>query len=195
MWPLIIFVLISPVLRRFFQPVIHGGPGTLVLTLYVIAPAPEVTITCFGASQRKKCFQRRSRDPPVDEMERSITPDLIVRLIDGEGQSLGVLIPLLMVHIRDIHLERPGQCLDHPFGGAIFLRPIHHCSTLLLTGNTVECAKEIRHEPRFAIMTNRFARFKSSEGAFLVHFRYCLGRSQIASLSDHAAGEQINSKK
>ena len=152
-------------------------------------------ITCFGASQRKVCFQRRSRVPSVDEIERSISPDSVMRRIDGEGQSLGVLIPVLLVHVRYIHLERPGQRLYHPYGGAICLRPIRHCSTLLLTGNTVECAKEIRHESRFAIIAHRFARSKSPDDAFFVSFRDRLGRPRRSSLSDHVAGEQINPKK
>ena len=166
----------------------------MVQSLYMITPSTGVTITCFGASQRKGYFQRRSRVPSVDEIKRGVTPDSIMRCIIVEGQSLGVLIPVLLVHIRDIHLERPGQCLDHPFGDAICRRQIRHCNTLILTGNKFECAKEIRHEPRFAIMMVRFDRPKSPEDAFFIPYHDRLGCPRCASLSDHVAGKQINPK-
>ena len=143
MWFLIIFVLIGPVLDGLFQLIIQGGLHTLVLLLYMITPSPPVTITCFSAPQRKGCIQRRSRVISIDEIERCITTDSVVRCIDGEGQSLGILLPLLFVHIGEIHLERPSQCLYHPQGVVIGLRAICHYSALFLTGNTVECTKEI----------------------------------------------------
>ena len=60
-----------------------------------------------------------TRVPYMDEIDWSITSDSIMRRINGEGQSLVIIIPVLLVHISDINLERTGQCLDHPFGGAI----------------------------------------------------------------------------
>lgn len=73
----------------------------------------------------------------MDQTKRRISANAVIRRVDGECQALRVLVPFLLIHIYDVHLQRSGQRLRHPFRRFIGLRPIRHSGTLPLSCDAI----------------------------------------------------------
>ena len=151
----------------------------------MVTPSSCILVPSFGASQRQSRFQRRSWVPTVDQVEWRISSYAILCRIDGERQSLCVLVPNFLIRICNVHLQRPRQGLHHPFCCSIRLGSICHSGTLILPRDPVEHSKEIGHESWLSIMADRFTGSKSSKHTLLVIFSDRLSSSEGTRLGDY----------
>ena len=124
----------------------NGFSRSLVMTLHMVRSSSWILVPSLGASQRQSRFQRRSWVPTVDQAQWRISSYAILCRIDGERQPLCVLVPILLIRICNVYLQRPRQGLHHSLCCSIRLGSICHSSTLFLPRDPVERSEEIGHE-------------------------------------------------
>ena len=106
----------------------------------------------------------------MDQIERSISADPIVCRIHGKCQSFCVFIPVFLLYVRDVHLNRPSQRLHHTLRSSVRLRSVRHGRTLLLPCDPIKCPKKVGHKSRLPVVTYSFTGSKSSKHTFFVSF-------------------------
>ena len=107
----------------------------------------------------------------MNQIKWIVPQDPILCGVDRKCEPFSILIPILLVDISHIHLERSRQCLHHSFGRSIGLGCIGHGSTLLFPYNLAESSEEIGHKSRFPIVPDSLASFKTSEHVSFLIFR------------------------
>jgi hypothetical protein len=102
------------------------------------------------------------------QIERRFLSRSVVGRIQREREPFRVIVPILLINVRDIHLQRSGQGLDHPLRRPIRLGSISHRGLLLLSHDLVERSEKVGHESGFTIMPDRLAGSKPPENRLFV---------------------------
>jgi hypothetical protein len=128
----------------------------------------------------------------MDQVEGRIIPHSVSRRIQRKSETLRVLIPILLIHVCNIHLDRTRQCLYHPFCRPIGLRPIGHRRLLFLSHDSAESVEEIRHKAGFTVVPDGFTGSKASEDTLFIILRDRLCCPRRPRFRDHVSREQID---
>ena len=125
----------------------------------------DPVVWCFTMS---KSLSTSMWGPTVYPVEWSVSSYAILFRIDGERRPLGVLVPIFLMCVHDVHFQSSRQGMYHSFCCSIRLGSICHSSTLFLPRDPVERLEEIGHETWLSIMADRSTGPKSSEQTLLV---------------------------